>query len=102
MRGNTCFTTVKGLEGSCDLPREAPPLSVCLHPTPHKTLIAPWNIWYHVTTALQQERSPRLDFSAGGRYAVGARQTFRTDANRSGTAGFTCGVVEFAQIYARV
>jgi len=22
MRGTNCFTTVKGLEGSCDLPRE--------------------------------------------------------------------------------
>jgi len=42
MRGNTCFTTVKGLEGSCDLPREPPPFIGMSSPnTPHKTLIAP-------------------------------------------------------------
>jgi len=40
MRGNTCFTTVKGLEG-CDLPRERTAIIGMSSPnTPHKTLIA--------------------------------------------------------------
>lgn len=42
MRGITCFTTVKGLEGSCDLPRERTAIIGMSSPdTPHETLIAP-------------------------------------------------------------
>jgi len=77
-------TTVKGLEGSCDLPRERTAIIGISSPsTSHETSL-PWNActWYPVITALCKN-VPWLDFSAGGRDAVVARQTFRTDANRS-------------------
>ena len=42
MRGISNFTTVKGLEGSCDLPRERTAIIGMSSPnTPHDTLIAP-------------------------------------------------------------
>lgn len=42
MRGTTAFTTVKGLEGSCDLPRERTAIIGMSSPhTPHQTQIAP-------------------------------------------------------------
>ncbi len=42
MRGKENFTTVKGLEGSCDLPRERTAIIGMSSPdTPHDTLIAP-------------------------------------------------------------
>ena len=49
MRGITCFTTVKGLEGSCDLPRERTAIIGMSSPnTPHETLIAPLERLYLV------------------------------------------------------
>lgn len=42
MRGTSNFTTVKGLEGSCDLPRERTAIIGMSSPnTPHETTIAP-------------------------------------------------------------
>jgi anthranilate phosphoribosyltransferase len=42
MRGTECFTTVKGLEGSCDLPRERTAIiGLSSSSTPHQTLIVP-------------------------------------------------------------
>jgi len=74
----------EGLEGSCDYRVSAHYRHLF---TQHHGTIAPLerlHLEFLVITALVVRTSPQLDFSAGGRDAVGvARQTFRIDANRS-------------------